>query len=122
MNIRPILVRLAATMLLVVAASSAFPHASLVRSSPTANAIVKAAPKQVAMFFSERVRPVAGGVTVTNSAGTRVDLGDAKSDNNGRVVRTSLRPLDAGTYRVNWRVQSADSHTVQGNFTFRVGQ
>jgi methionine-rich copper-binding protein CopC len=70
------------------------------------------------MFFGEAVRPIA--VTVMDSSGVRVDLGDARSETNGRVVRTNLRPLGPGTYRVDWRVQSTDSHVAQGSFTFRV--
>jgi methionine-rich copper-binding protein CopC len=70
------------------------------------------------MFFGEPVRPVA--VAVVDSNGVRVDLGDARSEINGRVVRTNLRPLGPGTYRVDWRVQSADSHIAEGSFTFRV--
>jgi hypothetical protein len=71
-------------------------------------------------FFSERVRSAPGAVTVKDASGVRVDLDDAKSDNNGRVVRTSVRPLETGTYRVDWRVQSSDSHAAQGSFTFQV--
>ena len=120
MKVDRFLVQLAVTMLLLVAASPAFPHASLIRASPTANGIVKTAPKQVSIFFSERVRAALGAIAVQDANGVKVDFGDAKSDNNGRVVRTSLRPLEAGTYRVDWRVQSGDSHTVQGSFTFQV--
>ena len=34
----------------------------------------------------------------------------------------SLRSGGAGTYRVNWRALSVDSHTSDGSFTFQVGQ
>ncbi len=37
------------------------------------------------------------------------------------VVTTSLPKLDNGTYVVTWRVTSADSHPVDGAYTFQVG-
>jgi methionine-rich copper-binding protein CopC len=40
----------------------------------------------------------------------------------GNTMRVSIRGTGAGTYRVTWRVLSVDTHTTQGNFTFRVGQ
>ncbi len=104
----------------VTNATPALPHASLVRSSPPANAALKTAPRDVSILFSERVRAAPDAVAVRDAKGSRVDQGDARMEGNGRVVRTSLQPLAAGTYRVNWRVQSADSHTVQGSFTFHV--
>jgi methionine-rich copper-binding protein CopC len=27
-----------------------------------------------------------------------------------------------GTYKVNWRVLSVDTHRTEGNFTFRIGK
>jgi methionine-rich copper-binding protein CopC len=120
MRIHPSLIRLVAATLLVGAASSALSHASMIRSSPTANSTVKVTPRQVSIFFSERVKAAPGAIAVQDAKGDKVDLGDAKSDNNGRVVRTSVRLLEAGSYRVDWRVQSRDGHTVQGSFAFQV--
>ena len=37
------------------------------------------------------------------------------------VVTTSLPKLDNGTYVVTWRVISADSHPIDGAYTFQVG-
>jgi methionine-rich copper-binding protein CopC len=31
-----------------------------------------------------------------------------------------LRPLEHGTYTVNWRVLSVDGHVTEGRFTFQV--
>ena len=38
------------------------------------------------------------------------------------VYNVSVKPLPPGTYRVHWKVLSVDTHTTEGNFTFRVGQ
>jgi hypothetical protein len=37
-------------------------------------------------------------------------------------MSVSLRPGGSGTYRVEWKVLSVDTHTTEGSFTFRVGQ
>ena len=41
---------------------------------------------------------------------------------NGTVMRVGVRALPPGTYRVRWKVLSVDTHTTEGNFSFRVGQ
>jgi methionine-rich copper-binding protein CopC len=109
----------AALMLLLVGAQPALPHASMIRASPPANGTVNA-PREVSIMFSERIKPSQDAITVHDAKGVRVDRDDIRLDGNGRIVRASLQPLGPGTYRVTWRVQSSDSHTIQGTFTFRV--
>jgi methionine-rich copper-binding protein CopC len=36
------------------------------------------------------------------------------------MMRVGLKGLGAGTYKVNWRVLSVDTHRSEGNFTFSV--
>ena len=50
----------------------------------------------------------------------RVDTGKARVS--GNQMSVSLRAGGPGTYRVNWRVLSVDTHSTDGNFTFQVGQ
>jgi methionine-rich copper-binding protein CopC len=35
-------------------------------------------------------------------------------------MRISLKPLNAGIYKVNWRAVSTDTHKIEGSFTFSV--
>ena len=40
---------------------------------------------------------------------------------NPRLLHVSLPPgLNAGTYKVVWRVVSVDTHVTEGSFTFQV--
>ena len=79
------------------------------------------APREVAIYFSEDITPADSTITVQDATGTRVEEGIARVDNgNRRVMRVSVGPLAAGTYKVIWRIQSVDSHRVEGTFTFRV--
>src|SRR5215475_5710645 len=105
---------------LLLSAISAFPHASPIRTSPPSDGTVQNAPREISILFGERVEVSADAIIVQDASGTRVDQGNAHLDNNGRIVRTALRPISAGVYTVAWRVRSADGHTAQGRFTFRV--
>ena len=48
-------------------------------------------------------------------------VGDAKHGAKGSVVVAALPKLADGTYVVDWQVVSADSHPINGAFTFTVG-
>jgi methionine-rich copper-binding protein CopC len=112
----------ALTAFLVLSAASAFPHTAIIRSSPVADAIVQSAPREVAIFFSERIQAARSSIVVEDASGLRVDNGDSSVDANGRVMRVSLKALSAGTYNVKWRAQSTDTHSSEGRFSFRVQQ
>jgi methionine-rich copper-binding protein CopC len=105
---------------MLLGAPSAFPHAVVVRSNPSANVTVPSAPREVAIFFSERIQAVQGTTLVEDANGMRVDENDSRIDANGRVVRVTLKPLSPGTYNVKWRVQSFDKHYTEGSFIFHV--
>ena len=47
---------------------------------------------------------------------------ESAATESGNQMSVSLRSGGAGTYRVNWRVLSVDTHTTDGSFTFQVGQ
>ncbi len=82
--------------------------------------MLQTAPRDVSVLFNQKVEASSDAITVEDASGARVDQGNTRSESNGRVIRVSLKPLTAGTYRVKWRVESADTHTVEGTFAFRV--
>lgn len=104
----------------VLPASPASAHAVLQRTTPIGNSIVPAAPVEVLLMFSEPVSLVPGKVRVTGPDGQRADQGDPVVV--GGVVSIPMRSdAPRGTYLVNYRVISADSHPVAGGFTYSVG-
>jgi methionine-rich copper-binding protein CopC len=117
------LVATSAALLIVFAGAAAQAHAFLDRADPRVGGSVAAAPREVALWFTQNLEPSFSGAEVTNSAGARVDQGRARIDGSDRsVMHVGLKPLPPGTYKVRWRVLSVDTHTTESSFTFRVGQ
>ena len=108
---------LALSLFMPVAAHA---HAMLDHAEPRVGNTVATTPHQVSLFFTQNLEAAFSTVTVTDASGQRVDAG--KPQVSGKVISVPLRGGGPGTYRVNWRVLSVDSHTTEGNFTFRVGQ
>jgi copper transport protein len=106
--------------LLLLGASPASAHASLVSSTPTSGSVVERAPKQVELTFSEPVEVTRDGIQVTGPDGallphlaTGVDPRDRTS-----IVAALPHTLVPGTYRVRYRILSIDGHAVQGEIRF----
>jgi copper resistance protein C len=106
-------------LLLLFATGSARAHALLDHAEPRVGNKVAAAPHEVTLWFTQKLESAFSTITVTNSAGERVDTGKTRVSGNQMAV--SLRSGGAGTYHVTWRVLSVDTHTTNGNFTFQVG-
>lgn len=107
-------------LLLLLATGEAAAHATLDRAEPRVGNTVASPPREVTLWFTQKLEPAFSRVTVTNAAGARVDTGKIRV--NGSQMSVPLRPGGSGTYRVNWRVLSVDAHTTEGNFSFQVGQ
>ena len=65
--------------------------------------------------------PAFSTLRVLDKDGKQVDRRDKKIDPRDRMqMSVSLPPLPAGTYRVQWRALSVDTHVTEGDFTFAV--
>ena len=107
-------------LLLSLATGEAAAHALLDHAEPRVGNKVATAPREVTLWFTQKLESAFSTITVTNSAGQRVDTG--KTRVSGSQMSVSLRPGGTGTYHVTWHVLSVDTHTTDGNFTFQVGQ
>src|SRR6266576_4763382 len=120
---RTIIVLATSAILVLPGTIAAFAHAHLVRATPAAGGTVPAAPTEVMLRFSEKLEPKFSSVVVRDSAGKQVNKGDAAVDKADRmVIRVLLPPLEPGVYKVEWKAVSADTHKVNGDFTFKVGE
>jgi methionine-rich copper-binding protein CopC len=101
-------------------------HPKLLSSTPAEGAD-GAAPDKIELHFSENLLTRFSGakLVMTEMPGmahspmpmkARVSAGsDPKS-----MLVTPLAPLPAGTYQVEWRAVSSDTHPITGNVTFKV--
>jgi copper resistance protein C len=105
--------------LLLLATGDATAHAFLDHAEPRVGNKVATAPREVTLWFTQKLEPAFSNVTVTNAAGQRVDTGKPRVS--GDQMSVSLRSGGSGTYHVTWHVLSVDTHTTDGNFTFQVG-
>ncbi|MFI0816913.1 copper resistance protein CopC [Streptomyces sp. NPDC021098] len=104
-------------------AGPASAHAALTSTSPGEGAVVKSAPQEVTLTFTEGVLLGRDAVRVLDPKGKRVDSGKAahvggKSSTASVALRSGLPD---GTYTVAWKAVSEDSHPVSGAFTFSIG-
>jgi copper resistance protein C len=104
---------------LVLGGAAAHAHAFLDHASPRVGSAVRAAPREVTLWFTQKLEPSFSSAQVRDSSGARVDQG-AHAD--GMVLHVPVKSLPPGTYKVHWRVLSVDTHTTEGNFSFRVGE
>lgn len=123
MNLKRLLALAAIVVALVVAgAGPAFAHAILLTTEPQPGGKFDTSPRSISLRFNETVEVSLGGIRLFDGAGHRIDIGAPEHPNgDGNRVQSSMPKVDDGTYVVTWRVISADSHPVQGAFTFQVG-
>jgi hypothetical protein len=106
-------------LLLLLANGGAMAHATLDHAEPRVGNKIATAPREVTLWFTEKLEPAFSAITVTDSAGNRVDIGQTRVS--GSQMSVSLRAGGSGTYHVTWRVLSVDTHRTDGSFTFQVG-
>jgi copper resistance protein C len=109
-------------LLIVVAGSDRLDaHAFLERAEPAVGSTVQASPSEVRVLFTEKIEPALSTVQVFDASGKEVDKRDVHLDHsNHALMHVSLPQLEAGTYKVVWRVVSVDTHVTNGSFNFRV--
>ncbi|WTX72040.1 copper resistance protein CopC [Streptomyces sp. NBC_00647] len=99
-------------------------HAALTSTDPQDGTVLKSAPRQVTLTFSESIGLLDDSFRVLTPENRRVHTGEpSHADGRSDTARVTLpRGLGTGTFTVAWRVVSADSHPVSGAFTFSIGK
>jgi len=106
----------------VLSVTAATAHPKLVKSSPAADAVVADSPKELRLSFSEDLVPKFSGAEVKNHQGQKVEIGSAtpNSADKKQLVVPVLTPLSEGVYQVDWHAVAADTHRIQGSYSFTV--
>lgn len=106
-----------AALFAALIATPAFAHAFLKHASPGAGQNL-AAPKEIALSFSEKLEPSLSGASVMDAAGH--DLSGLSATVKDAAITVALPPLKPGLYHVTWHAVSVDSHRTEGGYTFTV--
>jgi copper transport protein len=113
------LVALLHALILLVGASPASAHASLIGTDPAEGEVLAKTPDVVTFTFDERVSLSDQSIRVFDAQGEPVS---AEATSEDTVVSADLPDeLDDGTYVVTYRVVSADGHPIAGSLTFSIG-
>ena len=106
-------------LLAAAIAGPAGAHAFLDHADPKVGSTVHA-PKQLQLWFTQTLVAPFCRVTVQGPAGFE-GAGAAQPGADGRSLVVVLNGrLPPGVYTVRWRVLSVDTHTTEGDFTFKV--
>lgn len=108
-------------------ASMAFAHPKLLSSTPADKADVPA-PERIELKFSETLLTQFSGAGLVMTAmpgmadhgAMKVAVKVSGGEDNKTMLITPAQPLPPGTYRLDWRAVSSDTHPVNGNITFQV--
>lgn len=101
-------------------------HPKLISSNPSQGS-TSAAPSKIELHFSENLTTQFSGakLIMTDMPGMPnspmgVKAGVSGGDDPKMMVITPAAPLTTGTYKVEWRAVSSDTHPITGNFSFNV--
>jgi methionine-rich copper-binding protein CopC len=105
--------------LVLLGGAPAHAHAFLDHANPRVGSTVRSAPRQITLWFTQKLEPAFSSAQVHDASGARVDQGARAA---GMQLHVPVKALAPGTYKVHWRVLSVDTHTTEGSFSFRIGQ
>ena len=101
------LIIIVSLLLTALGTTGARAHAFLDHASPLVGSTVPTAPHELTLWFTQNLEAAFSTVEVFDANGGRVDQG--KASISGNTMRVALKPLPAGTYRVQWHALSVDT-------------
>jgi len=121
MNMKRIVTALVVVTWLCCPGTGALAHAHLDHATPGVGSTVATAPRELLLWFTEKLEPAFSTAEVRNAQGAVVSGKAQAAGGDATELRVPLKALPPGTYSVSWRVLSVDTHRTQGSFSFRVG-
>ncbi|MFO1353083.1 MAG: copper resistance protein CopC [Gammaproteobacteria bacterium] len=97
----------------------AYAHARLVKSVPAQRAVLKTLPKEIKLWFSEKLEPAYSSIVVIDQQGKPVSTPPAAvAPADPKLMVLPLESLAPGVYQIQYRVLSVDGHVVEAGFSF----
>lgn len=106
---------------ILFAPAPASAHAHLVKSLPSAGAVLAAGPSEVVLTFDQPIQafPGANGIVVTGPESSHWACGRARI--NGNTLTASMSEVGPpGRYQIHYRVLGADGHPITGSVPINI--
>jgi hypothetical protein len=97
----------------------ALAHTKLEKSVPAAGASLTESPKQIELWFNEKIDPAVSKLELSSPSG-KIELTGQHQMGEKTLMAAVTGTLGAGSYTVNWQAAGTDGHVVKGDFTFSV--
>jgi methionine-rich copper-binding protein CopC len=92
-------------------------HTALTKSEPAAGKTVTAAPKQIQLWFNEKIDVALSKIELTGPSG-KVDLTAAHAMGDKSLMAGISGKVAEGSYTIAWQTAGDDGHVVKGNVKF----
>lgn len=102
-----------------LAAGSALAHTTLSVTIPANGATLAEAPENLQLSFSEAVRLTA--LSIQQDGAEKQNLGPLPGESVKKFTVALPATVEDGEYLVSWRALAADTHVMNGEFSFAVG-
>ncbi len=98
-------------------------HPKLQKSVPTADAVLKVAPKNIRIEFNEKLETAFSSISIGGLQGRKIATEKAVVDRReGKVMTLALPALQPGQYQVNWNAVTVDGHRVKSSYKFTIAK
>ena len=115
---------IAVAVVSILSATVAEAHPKLLSSVPAANVTVPRASGAVLRFNERLVAKFSGVELIRTSPGQRpaklAGVTSRVGADGKTLIVTTRAPLGAGRYRLDWHAVAADTHRIEGSFSFAV--
>ena len=103
-------------------ATNVYAHPRVISATPAENEILASSPTNIRIEFSEQLVPKFSGIKLLDARNQAVPLGPSELlvDNRKVLVAPIASKLEPGDYTVVWHAVAADTHRVEGRYTFHV--
>ena len=103
--------------LLIMPVTAAQAHDVLEATNPANGSTVATVPDEIQMTYNNTPMAIGSEILIQDSSGTNWATGPVTIVDNH--VTQAVKPgAPAGSYTVNWRIVSSDSHPIEGSFSF----
>jgi methionine-rich copper-binding protein CopC len=104
-------------LLLLLLAAVPQAHTALTKSEPAAGKTVTAAPKQIQLWFNEKIDAAVSKIELTGPSG-KVNLSPAHAMGEKSLMAGISGQIADGSYTIAWQTAGDDGHVVKGSVKF----